>query len=399
MWDDRTRTLYYQVGIGSGDTARTIASDHDVWRLAPADDTYGGQDPTYRYIRHRPVFRAAPPGSLISPNLAGRLAADMALCFQLYKRTVPAYAETCLRSGEHIFDLADTSPGVLLTAIPFGFYPETEWRDDLELGATELAVAIAGGDLPSGLPHAGAGYYLKQAAHWANAYISGPNDAKDTLNLYDVSGLAHFELHRALANAANAADGATPADLEVTPARLVADIKKQLDHGLAIAATDPFGFGFPWDTFDTTTHGAGLAVTASEYDRLTHTDAYAAAGTRWLGNILGANAWGTSLIIGDGTTFPHCMQHQVANLTGSLNGTPPILAGAAVEGPNSFAATGALAGMRTCPVSGVDSFAAFNGVTAVFQDNVQSYSTVEPAIDLTASSPLAFAWQMAVDQS
>jgi hypothetical protein len=26
---------------------------------------------------------------------------------------------------------------------------------------------------------------------------------------------------------------------------------------------------------------------------------------------------------------------------------------------------------------------------------VQSFSTVEPAIDLTASSPLAFAWQIA----
>jgi hypothetical protein len=30
---------------------------------------------------------------------------------------------------------------------------------------------------------------------------------------------------------------------------------------------------------------------------------------------------------------------------------------------------------------------------AGLRDNVQSYSTVEPAIDLTALSPLAFAWQ------
>ena len=35
----------------------------------------------------------------------------------------------------------------------------------------------------------------------------------------------------------------------------------------------------------------------------------------------------------------------------------------------------------------------FRGHKAVFRDNVQSYSTVEPAIDLTALSPLAFAWQ------
>ena len=46
--------------------------------------------------------------------------------------------------------------------------------------------------------------------------------------------------------------------------------------------------------------------------------------------------------------------------------------------------------MRDCPVHGVDRFAPFN-TAAKFQDNVQSWSTVEPAIDLTATSPLAFA--------
>jgi hypothetical protein len=51
--------------------------------------------------------------------------------------------------------------------------------------------------------------------------------------------------------------------------------------------------------------------------------------------------------------------------------------------------------MVTCPPNGVDVFAPFNGSGAVYQDNVQSYSTVEPAIDLSASSFLAFAWQVA----
>ena len=32
---------------------------------------------------------------------------------------------------------------------------------------------------------------------------------------------------------------------------------------------------------------------------------------------------------------------------------------------------------------------------AVYQDNVQSWATVEPATDLGASSPLAFSWQAA----
>jgi len=133
---------------------------------------------------------------------------------------------------------------------------------------------------------------------------------------------------------------------------------------------------------------------ASEYDQLTGTPAYAMFGERWLGNILGANAWGSSFIVGDGTTFPHCMQHQVTNIIGSLDGSPPVLSGAAVEWPNSHATRGSLDGMRACPPDGVDAFAPFNG-TGVYKDNVESYSTVEPAIDLTASSPLAFARQIA----
>jgi endoglucanase len=219
--------------------------------------------------------------------------------------------------------------------------------------------------------------------------MMGPFDAGDTLNLYDVSGLAHYDLVRAIRQAGD------PAGLETTESALLADMKKELDGAVAQANTDPFGFGFPWDNYDTTTHGAGLSVEASEYDQLTGTTAYAAEADRWLANILGANAWGTSLIVGDGSTFPNCMQHQVTNLAGSLDGSPPILAGAAVEGPNSFAAKGSLSEMRACPPDGVDTFAQFNGQGAVYQDNVQSYSTVEPAIDLTASSPLAFARQAA----
>ena len=163
---------------------------------------------------------------------------------------------------------------------------------------------------------------------------------------------------------------------------------------MAQGNTDPFGFGFPWNTYDTTSHGGGLSVMAAEYTYLSGMNTYADNANRWLGNILGANAWGTSLIVGDGTTFPHCMQHQVANLAGSLNGSPPVLSGAAVEGPNSIAAKGTLSGMIACPTDGVDVFAQFNS-KAVYKDFVQSYSTVEPAIDLTASSFLAFSWQIA----
>jgi endoglucanase len=387
MWNDSTSTLYYQVGIGEGN-AKTVG-DHDIWRLPQADDAYGGSDPLYRYIRNRPVFRAGPPGSLISPNLAGRDAASLALCYQVFKASDPAYANSCLLSAEHIFDLADTNPrGNLLTAIPYSFYPETEWRDDLEWGAAELTRALQSGPPPGGLPHSDPLFYLRAAAHWANAYITGPNDATDTLNLYDVSGLAHYELYEAMGAAGD------PPGLETSQTALLADLRKQLDGAVAQAGTDPFQFGFPWATWDTTSHGAGLAVMASEYDELSGTQDYAAWSGRWLANILGANAWGTSLIVGDGTMFPHCLQHQVANLAGSLDGSPPVLKGAAVEGPNGIVYSGVVSGMRLCPANGVDTFAQFNS-KALYKDDVQSFSTVEPALDLTASSPLAFARQAA----
>ena len=381
MWDDRTRTLYYQVGIGNGNDA--IVSDHDIWRLPQDDDTYGGHDPAFRYIRHRPVFRAGPPGSPVSPNLAGRDAAALALCYQVYRTTDPRFARNCLVSAEHLFDLADTTPkGHLTTAIPFDFYPESEWRDDLELGAAELALALEEPGAPSGLPHRDPRHYVELAAHWAHAYIHGPNDAADTLNLYDVSALGHGELIRAMHG--------SDRGLAVTRAGLLADLRRQLARGIAQGKTDPFGFGYGWAQYDTTTHGTGLAVTASLYDELAHSHRYAALGMRWLGNVLGANAWGSSFIVGDGRVYPHCMQHQVANIAGSLDGSAPVLAGASVEGPNSEATSGRLPHMRACPAGGGDAFARFDS-SAVYRDNVESYSTVEPAIDLTATSPLAFA--------
>jgi endoglucanase len=387
MWDDNSRTLYYQVGIGTGNSS--IVSDHDIWRLPQQDDTWGGSDSTTRFIRNRPVLiHPGGAGAKISPNLAGRLAAGFAICYQIFKNTDPAYANQCLLSAEHVFDLANTSPsGNLITVAPFGFYGETEWRDDMELGASELYLALQPGNLPSGLPHADPNFYLTAAANWAHAYITGPGDAGDTLNLYDVSGLAHYELYRALGLAGN------PGGLAVNQAGVLADFNKELGNAATQGGKDPFGFGFPWNTDDSASHGGGLSVMASEYGAMTGSNTQAAHAERWLDNILGANAWGISLIVGDGSVFPDCISHQFANIVGSLSGGSPVLSGAVVEGTNSKGTTGSISGMKACDQSA--RFTPFNGNGAVFVDNVQSFNTTEPAIDLTASSALAFAWQMA----
>lgn len=393
MWNDRTSTLYYETGISQDFRGKPILSDYDIWRLPQVDATIGGSDPNYIYIHHRPVFAAGPAGSPISPNLAGKLSAAFALGFIDYRATDPPFAQQCLRAAEQIYDLADTNPGALLTVLPYDGYPETEWRDDLEWGATELNLALALGanTLPPGLPHTSASYYLTQAAHWARAYIDGPNDAAETFDLYDVSALAHFDLHRAITLAGG------PSGLAVSRADLLGDLSKQLTNATAQAATDPFGFGVSWATSDTAANGLGLSVAANEYASLGGGAVWDDAARRWMGNVLGANIWGVSFIVGDGTTFPHCLHHQVANLAGSLAGGGVVLNGAVVEGPNAINAVayGGQTGMLACTSGGGDPYKVFTGNGARFWDSPQNYVNTEPAIDLTATSPLAFAWRVA----
>jgi endoglucanase len=419
MWNDSSKTLYYQV-----DTSQdwkhfpNLESEYDIWTLPQVADDYDGCTMDYVYICHPPVFIAAPAGSTISPNLAGRMAAAFAEYYQLYRTSNPTTANQALLYAEDIFALANTSladpaksvndgscaSGCLLTISPFDGYPETVWDDDMELGATELYVALqsAGGNLPPGLPITNATVYLTDAAQYASNYIKKIYDTgnEDTLNLYDVSGLAHFELYRALGVAGN------PSGLAVNQSTMLAALENQLAVATTQSQKDVWGFGVPWQNGDTTSHGAGLSVMASELYYLTGSASYNTYSQKWLANILGANSWGSSFIVGDGSTFPNCIQHQVANIAGALDGTSggtPILWGAASEGPANAATSGTLTGMNLCPANGVDTFAIVNGNdgkydsanVSVYRDNVQSYSTTEPAIDLTSTSFLMWSWRMA----
>jgi endoglucanase len=124
-------------------------------------------------------------------------------------------------------------------------------------------------------------------------------------------------------------------------------------------------------------------------------DAYATAQRDWL---LGANAWGTSFMVGEGSTFPDCMQHQVANLRGSVDGSRPIAVGAVVNGPNdpSLFEDGLgdyQDGMVACPPAGNDPYAAFNRADSRFVDDVRAWQTDEPALDMTGAAIIGAALQ------
>ena len=120
-------------------------------------------------------------------------------------------------------------------------------------------------------------------------------------------------------------------------------------------------------------------------------DAFATQQRNWA---LGANAWGSSFVIGAGSTYPHCPEHQAANLAGNLNGEGDVLLGGVVNGPNAQAQLKELnsfPAMRSCPAGEADPFAPFNGRGSAYRDHVGAWQTVEAADDFTATSLLYFA--------
>ncbi|HEX5620612.1 MAG TPA: glycoside hydrolase family 9 protein [Solirubrobacteraceae bacterium] len=365
-WQD-DGSLLLQVGIGSGNARGTFNGDHDVWRLPEVDDTLRGR--ANRYLRHRPVFRANAPGTPLPPNLAGRTAAAFALAAQLDAATDGARARVELATAADIYAAAKTT-GVrasdVATALPHAFYPESSWRDDLELGGAELALAAqALGD--------------PRAATWLTAAMRWARPGEDTLNLYDVSALAHAELVRALRASGSAGE-----------APLLSDLRAQLRRAARRSHRDPFGAAVTYDDFDAAPHAFGLAATAALYRGLTGKTRYDALGTAQRNWAFGANAWGASLMIGVGSRFPRCPQHVVANLNGTRG---RILRGAVVNGPNDRTLFSDGLGEffdegRTCP-RGHDRYAKYTGRGSRYVDDVRSWQTVEPAIDFTAAAALA----------
>ena len=147
LWNPATRVLYAQVGIGNGNASNTIQGDYNFWFLPQQEDRMnvkpgGNPGPTAYYVKYRPVFEAAPPGQPVSPDLAGRFAADFALGAQLSAASDPAQAQHMLSLARGVYAMAKTTDvGQLVTAFPHDYYPGTEWKSDMAWGAAEIALA------------------------------------------------------------------------------------------------------------------------------------------------------------------------------------------------------------------------------------------------------------------
>jgi endoglucanase len=378
MWDEDNVVLYAQVGIGTGSAELKFLGDHDVWRLPEDDDELNVEPGDEKYfIKHRPVFRAAAPGQQISPNLAGRVSATFALAAQVEAERNPALARRYLDEAASIFAMARTSNvGELVTAFPHEYYPEDSWADDLEYGATELA--LAGHALDDSRAHG----WTKTATHWAKRYLD--SGYKSTLNLYDTSALAHHDLVRLLR-------GGAVSGAEVTEEQLIGDLERQLRQAAAAAASSPFGTAAKVNSFDAGTLSFGFAATAQLHRSLTGDKTYDRLGTQQRNFTLGSNAWGTTFVVGVGTSFPLCPHHQAANIAGDPGGGSRILFGAVINGPNAPGQFERLSqtpeGAKPCTKPYTRPF---DSTTSRFVDGLTSWRTSEPAIDFTSTAALAF---------
>jgi endoglucanase len=382
LWNPARKVMYVQVGIGTGNASGTIHGDYDFWFLPQAEDRLGAKpgDPAY-YVEYRPVFEAAPPGQPISPNLAGRFAADFALGAQLAAKSDPRQARRLLAEARGVYAMAKTRHvGALVTTFPHDFYPGTEWKSDMLWGAAEIALADEA--LGGGRGHLHQD--LATTARWARAYIAQGHPADgDTFNLYDNGAVAEADLLQAMRHA--------PGRPAIPPAALLGDLAAQLRVGEHWARTEPFGLGSALGASDASPHAFGLYITNALYERYGGSSAFRSFAQQQLNFALGANAWGSSFVVGAGRTFPHCMQSEIANLAGSLNGRGDIQLGATTDGPSNpgnFQGLGTVKGMRACSAG---HYKPFNNAMAGYEDNVVSWPSVEPADNYTAGSTLAFA--------
>lgn len=327
--------LHAQVGIGVGN--ENMRTDHDVWRLPEDDDRLDAPPGSLdHHIKNRPVFPANQPGAPISPNLAGRVAAVFALSAQLNAPVDRANAAEHLRVAAAIYVRADRDPGALVTAYPPEYYPKCSWLDDLEFGATELALAVRA------LGNSRERTWITEAEQWASRYVA--SDSRGSAGLADVSVMAHADL-----------DGLVGGSWRQ---RLIDDIRRPLHDAIARADEDRFRSGVAYWDWDSVPHTFGLMISAWQNKKLAGDTTYDEFLTQQRNWALGANPWGVSFVIGAGSTSLRCASHQVANLTGEV----PV--GAVVNGPNAakhFEELNTFPMSRACPEDGGNPYAEFDG--------------------------------------
>lgn len=324
--------FYYQVGD---------ESDHNAWRLPETDSPLASKN-----WKPRQVFYG------IGANLAGRTAAAFALAARLYAPYDDDFSSRCLSAAVSVYRLGLQNPKVLST-LPFDFYPESTWKDDMAWGAAEVYKATQIDD------------YLTQAVEFAHQ----AGAANDQTSVYNTHALAHSTLF--------------PLVGDEDKEKLRGYLRTDADVA-RYRAENPYGLATPY-VWGTAECAAGAALNCLLYAKVMNVgdaSVYTTIAQRQRDYILGCNQFDTSFLIGAGTNYPRHPHHQIANLAGQE------LTGALVGGPvdpGVFSSQRiklsvfdrAMVAHPICPADAPDQL-------AVYHDSVQDYVTNEAAIDYTA---------------
>ena len=226
-------------------------------------------------------------------------------------------ANRCLKNAEDIFALADTSyprsctqagsgtvrrlsasPSVHLMAIP-RTSGKTTWNsappNSISLcnranGARDCRITTCRQDLP----HTNPIYYLTpgRAVRQKLHHERLRRRLRQIRSTYTTSVV--LRISNCIVRSKWQRD---PSGLPLSQSTIREQFLRQVDDAIRQSGKDPWGFGYQWSYGDTTSHGAGLSVMASEAYYITKSASksenkskmYDSYSQRWLANILGAN--------------------------------------------------------------------------------------------------------------
>jgi hypothetical protein len=335
--------------------------DHAFFDLITTDSSdygwgKGGARPVYPCTGRPQGLFAYKNRSTGYASTAGKMAAAFALGARTFQGRDRALADLLRRKAVAAYALGARHPGVCQTApgrAPY-FYEEESWADDMELGAALLHQL-------TGDPR-----YLRDALSYARREPVTPWMGADTARHYQwypFHNAGHYEAW-ARADAGGRAE-------------LAGFYRRGLERVARRADANGFRVGVPfiWCSNDLV---VSFASQARLYRRMTGDRRFAEYEQAAIDWLFGTNPWGTSMVIGlprDGT-WP---RHPHTELPDSL---AYGLTGGLVDGPVYASIYRNLRGIR---LLGPDRFAAFNGASVVYHDDLGDYSTNEHIMDGTAS--------------
>lgn len=326
--DYASGNYYYQV---SGE------EDHEYWRIPESDDITG--------VVGNPRSLHKGWGG----NLLGRSAAALSIASRVFRKIDKEFADYCIERAEALF--ADRSKYEnVQKSIPANFYSESEWLDDMVLGAAELYQTT------------GRSEYL--------------NYAKENVIKLNGSGISW--------NGCDYLAYAACLKANIEPAVCRSKMKEILDMAQKKLNEDVFYLSSEY-TWGTTALFTADAQKAIMYYYLTSDSSYLSIAAAERDYLLGRNSWGVSFVVGLDAVFPTNLHSQIDSLSGEQKG-------AVVGGPAEKASW-----KRTFPTLQIknDKFKKFQS-NVVYYDNRQDYYCNEAALDYASPSVFIFLYNVAV---